>query len=92
MKFAHQTRIINLVIDLSLYSQLFRVCCDLDHILALVIVASSWWLYLATTMSVVCLHVIINSCMKQLILIKGLGLYLMSYRLVACTRQTNIKH
>ena len=89
MKFAHQTRIINLVIDLSLYS---RVCHDLDHILALVIVASSWWLHLATTMSVVCLHVIVNSCMKQLILIKGLGLLLESYLLVACTRQTNIKH
>ena len=27
-----------LVIDLSLDSQLFRVCCNLDHILALVIV------------------------------------------------------
>ena len=55
---------INLVIDLSLHRQLFRVycyCIDLDHILALIIVNSSWRLLLATTMSAVCLHAIVNS-------------------------------
>ena len=45
IKFAHQKlklhEVINLLIDLSLHSQLFRVycyCIDLDHILTLVIV------------------------------------------------------
>ena len=52
------------MIDLSLHSKLFRVhyyCIHLDHILAVVIVVLG---VLATKMSTVCLHVVVNSCIK----------------------------
>ena len=78
------------MIDLSLRSQLFRVycyCIDLDHILALVIVALGGYILLANTMPAVCLHMTAwNDWIS-----KGFVLYLKSDLLVACTRQINIK-
>ena len=62
-----KTWVIQLVIHLNLHSQLFRVhcyCIDLDHILALVIVVLD--VTFDTTVPTVCLHVIVNSCMKWL--------------------------
>ena len=62
-----KTGVINLVIDLSLHSQLFRVycyCIDVDHILALVIVVLGGYYWLLQCLPAVYLHVIVNSCMK----------------------------
>ena len=64
---------------------------DLHHIIALLIVVLDAWLLLATTLSAVCLHVIINSCLKWLILNRPWPLPDIR-PLVAHTGQTNTKH
>ena len=53
---------------------------------------SSRWLWLATTLSAVCLHMIVNSCMKWLILKRPWPIPDIRPLLVGCTGQTNIKH